>query len=108
MRDIHSLPARHVATLAAVMCRQPESWTHRALQPDWQWEDQATALAALQADYLAVLAWQRTKDAQRGRNRPRPYPRPGVDGYKPPTASGGEEYVALPIDQVAARLGITT
>lgn len=107
LHDLRALPARHTACLAAVMCRQPESWTHRALQPDWQWEDQATALAALQADYLALLTWMRTKDGTRGRNKPRPYPRPGADGYQAP-GQERDEYVALPIEQVAARLGITT
>lgn len=34
-------------------------------------------LLALEVDYLAILAWQGTKDGQKGRNKPKPLPRPG-------------------------------
>lgn len=107
VHHIRSLPARHVAALAAVMVRQPESWTHRAIQPDWQWESHLAALAAHQADSLATLVWQNTKDGHKGRNQPKPYPRPGVDGYHTPGQAGSDWQVAS-VEEVARRLGITT
>lgn len=31
------------------------------------------------ADSLRLLVWQKTRDGQRGRNQPKPLPRPGVE-----------------------------
>lgn len=91
-------PSR-AAGLLEVLLRQPESWTRRAMDPDWQWHDMGVSLAALQADYLAWLLWSRTKDGSRGRNRPSPIPRPGVPGYH----SGGSEaesFQAVPVEDL--------
>lgn len=41
-----------------------------------------TQLLALQADYLRMLLWMRSKDGAKGRNRPKPIPRPGIDDGK--------------------------
>lgn len=35
------------------------------------------------ADSLHWLVWAKTEDAQRGRNRPAPVPRPGIRGPEP-------------------------
>jgi len=35
-------------------------------------------LATLTVDALHVLAWQNTEDGTKGRNKPKPIPRPGV------------------------------
>jgi len=35
-------------------------------------------LLATVADYQAILIWQKTKDGQKNRNRPKPIERPGV------------------------------
>lgn len=40
-------------------------------------------LAAIVADRLGILIWQKTKDGQKGRNHPPPIERPGV---KPETS----------------------
>lgn len=45
--------------------------------PDDWWTPERDLLAGIQ-DALTVLAWQRTKDAERGQNFPKPIPRPGV------------------------------
>lgn len=81
--DWRAVPPARAASLCAAMIRQSESWTHRAIVPHWRWEDPAVAIAALQADYLALQVWMASKDGQRGRNRPKPIPRPtdhSVDG----------------------------
>lgn len=67
------------ATLCAAMLRQPESWVHRAINPDWQWADPGLAALADARDFLAMLWWAKTKDAEKNRNRPEPFPRPGVE-----------------------------
>lgn len=58
---------------------RPESTLHRRLNPDWQW-GLPEQLAAAAVDALHLLFWAKTKDGQKGRNRPRQIPRPGVKG----------------------------
>ncbi len=83
------LRLRHLGTealtwgdLAAVMETlyvRPESALYRLLIPDWMWGlDQH--LQADQADSLRFLVWAKTKDAQKGINRPPLIQRPGVKG----------------------------
>ena len=51
---------------------------HRALlgdDSDWNTTNQ---LLAMVADHLAVANWFQTKDGQKGKNRPKQIPRPGV------------------------------
>lgn len=55
---------------------------------------------AQQADYLAWLAWTKTKDAKHNRGRPAPIPRPGVDSGVIRIGKG-----ALPIDEMDDWLG---
>lgn len=52
----------------------PDSATQLAVNEGWTLADH---LLAVQADHLAILAWQRTRDGERGRNKPVPIPRPG-------------------------------
>lgn len=87
---------RRVADLTAVMIRQPESWTHRALVPDWRWEDPAMVAQALSVDYLAFLAWAKTSDGEKGVNRPDPFPRPGIEVE----SASGDEFVAVTSDEL--------
>lgn len=61
-------------------------------------------LAAMQVDYLRLLAWMKTKDAQYGRNRPKPIQRPGVDDGKDRKKIGGT--TTLPAAELAEVLGI--
>lgn len=42
-----------------------------AIDPDSAWEAQTWFLSYIEYD-LRVLAWQNTKDAQKGRNKPKP------------------------------------
>lgn len=74
---------------------QPESWTHRAIQPEWAWEDKRLQVLADLWDVAALLLWARTKDGQRGRNRPAPYPRPQ------PKQTRGLDFAA--VDEALAR-----
>lgn len=45
-------------------------------------------LLALNADYLRILIWMKTKDAQHNRNFPKPIKRPGVSDGKERTKIG--------------------
>lgn len=58
----------------------------------------AEQLSAMAVDSLAWLVWAKTKDAEKGRNKPKPIPRPGVvdDSAKQiGTAAPVEEILAL-------------
>ena len=51
---------------------------YRACNEDeWQW-DHPTMLAAASVDALNRLVWMKTEDGTKGRNPPKPVPRPGV------------------------------
>lgn len=65
---------RETADLAVYL--PAESATKRALGGGWTLAEQ---LAALNADRLAVLIWQKTADGQKGRAQPKPLPRPGFE-----------------------------
>lgn len=56
-------------------------------------------MLALVADRLAILAWQKTKDGQKGQKQPAPYPRPGI---KPTERTVKGE--ALALDKFKAKL----
>lgn len=61
-------------------------------------------LAALQADYLRILIWQRTGDGQKGRKFPKPIKRPGVDDGIDRKKIGGTTKV--PAEDLAKLLGV--
>ena len=86
--------SRMSATLVTVMTRDPDSWTHRAINEHWQWANPTVALEASMVDYLALLVWQQTKDGQKNRNRPKPVPRPGDKPAKPER----DEYAPVTLD----------
>ena len=94
--DWRTLPLKRAAALAAVMIRQSESWTHRALNPDWQWELLVNQWGVNVHDAVRWLQWSQTKDAQRGRGRPEPFPRPWDKRES--------EYEAVPVDELERRL----
>lgn len=54
-----------------------ESALVRAREPERSRWGVAEYLLAVIADSLRWLVWAKTKDAKRGRNRPKPVPRPG-------------------------------
>lgn len=62
---------------AVIACLPPDSALFRAKRPDWMW-GLPEMLAADIADSLRWLMWAKTKDAQKGRNAPKPIPRPGI------------------------------
>jgi len=66
--------------------------------PDDFWTPDRDLLATV-ADELAVLIWQKTKDAQQGRNAPTPIQRPGVK------AAGEASYgTPMSVEDLEARL----
>ena len=56
------------------------------------------------ADKLAVQIWFKTKDGEKGRNRPKPIPRPGVEPDRDTKRIGGN--TKKPAAEVAALLGM--
>ena len=72
----------------------------RSLHPDVYAWGKAEYLLADLVDVQRLLLWTKTKDGQKGRNRPEPYPRPGV--VKPGVKQ--VKGTAVPLDQVHARL----
>lgn len=57
---------------ASLMLQLPSSSrVSRKLNPDNEWDDATYLLSAIEYD-LRILIWQKTKDAQRNRNRPKP------------------------------------
>ena len=62
---------------------------HRAVlgdDSDWNTTNQ---LLAMVADHLAVANWFQTKDGQKGKNRPKQIPRPGVRDEEETTYGNG-------------------
>lgn len=88
----------------AVIVRQSsqDSAIARSVDPEqsaWTLSDQ---LLALVGDYLAWIAWSKTADGEKGRNRPKPIPRPGVEPDED-VRTFGSDPVAL--DELDAFLG---
>lgn len=76
-----------------------DSAIHRALEvidEDSIWTPHMMLTAEI-LDLAAYLVWFQTKDGQNGRNRPKPYPRPG---YRPE-----EPFAPLPAEEMLAWLG---
>lgn len=73
----------------------------RSKHPDiYNW-GQAEHLLADIFDVASLLLWAKTKDGQKNRNRPDPYPRPGVE--KPERI--GDKANAISVDEMNAWLG---
>lgn len=76
------------AHAAALMSQLPAtSRVARALDPAAEWDDATYLLSAIEYD-LRVLIWQKTKDAQRNRNRPKPNDTPKDIAVKRERAKG--------------------
>ena len=59
-----------------------ESAYFRVTHPDtWNWDNKAMLQASM-VDLLNILVWFKTADGQKGRNRPKLVPRPGVEPDK--------------------------
>ncbi|MDN6706374.1 DUF5361 domain-containing protein [Corynebacterium glyciniphilum] len=64
-------------------------------------------LLASAVDLLSVQVWQPTKDGRRGRNRPKPIPRPGVkDAGRETKKRGGGEKNTRTAEEMNALLGM--
>ena len=65
--------------IIATVTSDRSSALFRELYPDYVEWDLKAHLAADTVDLLHLLVWFKTKDGSKGRNRPKPYPRPGVE-----------------------------
>lgn len=74
------------------------------LGEDVEWSLTNQLLAA-QVDLLAVLRWYKTEDGSRGRNRPKPIPRPGIADETETRQIGRDP---VPLDELDEFLGWTT
>ncbi|WP_139244576.1 DUF5361 domain-containing protein [Arthrobacter woluwensis] len=80
------VPGFHLWEVADFAEHLPDdSATKRALGQGWTLLEQLTALIA---DRLAVLAWQKTADGQKGKRPPKPIPRPGFEDKTTTTFKG--------------------
>ena len=66
---------------------------------DWNTTNQLLAMAA---DHLAVANWFQTKDGQKGKNRPKQIPRPGVRDEEETTYGKG---TSMSMDEARKWLG---
>lgn len=82
-----ALTAEYGAQLVAAMVVNlpPDSATMRHYAQGWGLEAQLLAGAF---DRLVEANWQRSADGQNGRNKPKPLPRPGVQGAGVRVGSG--------------------
>lgn len=82
-----ALAAEYGAQLVAAMVVNlpPDSATMRHYAQGWALEAQ---LLAGVFDRLVEANWQRSADGQKGRNKPKPLPRPGVQGAGVRVGSG--------------------
>lgn len=99
--DWRSLGVVAAGSLFAAMIRQPESWTHRALNPYWRWGDPGVHAAMYAGDMARLLVWQNTKEGQKGRNQPECVARPELPSFENP-----DEYEAVSIERLDALLGL--
>ena len=81
---------------AGVLLEQlPEgSRVHRAIDPDNVWTLDRQLLAAL-VNAVNWLVWSKTKDGQRGRNKPKPIGLPA----KKPQSTGEKKVAGKPMDR---------
>lgn len=70
------------------------------IYPDRAGWDKQNMLLANIADSLVWLQWAQTKDGKKGRNRPKPIPRPGVVDEQPK----GARVKATPLSQLKAKM----
>lgn len=89
-----------VVDCTLTMLKQPESWLLRELEPNWQWMDLRVQALARITDAAEFSAWVNTRDGQKNRNRPKPFPRPQVSKREP------NEIVAVDIDTLNKLLGV--
>jgi hypothetical protein len=77
----------------------PKSHVFAALHPSKAGWDATTILIGCAVDYLAILVWAKTKDAQKGRNRPK-----SVMPWNNPTPRQGSKPKPAPLSEIRRRL----
>lgn len=77
----------------------------RAREPERSRWGVSEYLLAVIADSLRWLVWAKTKDAKRGRNKPKPIPRPG-DSDKKQSKGTFKGAVSMTVDEVKRRLAL--
>lgn len=79
-----------------------DSALYRAMFPDsWQWGLREHLLAA-QLDALHLIFWSKTKSASKGKDRPKPIPRPGI---KPERDETFGEPTVVSVEEMSRRMG---
>ncbi|ATL65146.1 DUF5361 domain-containing protein [Nocardia terpenica] len=100
MRDVGS-PEFDWRDLLVLIRQSPrDSALMAAAHPEAARWGQGEFLLAELVDLTALLLWAKTVDGAKNRNRPRPYPRPGVDDPVARRVSGH----AVPLTEVRDRL----
>lgn len=79
LRDVGTPEFEWSDLKAVVSTREYSPALFRALYPKESEWDLHAHLAADLVDLTHLLVWFKTKDGSKGRNRPKPYPRPGVE-----------------------------
>lgn len=102
---LRDFPSPHLTygDMAVIVRRAPQdSSIAQSVDPEasrWGLSDQ---LLALVGDYLAWIAWSKTADGEKNRNRPKPIPRPGVEPDEDIQKFGSDP---VPIDELEEFLG---
>lgn len=101
LRDAGCSPAFTLADLRDfVQYSPPDSALYQSMYPPTEesaWTPDMHLLAVI-ADSLRWLQWAKTKDASKGRNPPKPIPRPGIEPDEKKTTG-----TAIPLDQARDR-----
>ncbi|CAM3953583.1 DUF5361 domain-containing protein [Nocardia ninae] len=100
LRDVGSESFNWHDLLVLVRQSPRESALMSVMHPEVTRWGQGEFLLAELIDLASLLLWAKTKDGAKNRNRPRPYPRPGVDDPGSRRVSGH----AVPMNEVRDRL----
>lgn len=96
--DSTDLGPLRIGDLAANLPDDAAVW--RTLDERNRWPVSAYLIAAV-VDQLNLIIWTKTKDGEKGRNRPTPIPRPGVEEK---TKNRDSEVQAMDLDELKAFL----
>lgn len=89
--------------LKVIITQSPQdSAIARSVDPELSQWDLTSHLLAMVGDYLAWIAWSKTTDGEKGRRKPKPIPRPGVEPDEDTRTFGSDP---VPIDELEDFLG---
>ncbi|MFX0573098.1 DUF5361 domain-containing protein [Nocardia nepalensis] len=100
LRDVGSESFTWHDLLVLVRQSPRESSLMAVMHPEVTRWGQGELLLAELIDLASLLLWAKTKDGAKNRNRPRPYPRPGVEDPGSRRVNGH----AVPMNEVRDRL----